>query len=259
MQFRVRFRCAAVLVTTFTAMVSGCATEVGTVRDGESAGSSGSAGMQNNAAGSSGSPSTGGSLVGPAAGSAGQTSMGGSAGGGGLGGSAGDGGTGGSAGGGSGGTAGSGGSGGATTEGHRYVRFVATSEQGGNPWTAVAEFWLSTEGSQLIDRETWLISADSEELVDESAPASAAIDGNVGTFWHTAYDGEAGDPLPHELIIDLGAAQPITGFSYQPRQDGPNGRIADWEIYLSVDGIAWGTAVDSGTFPAQTTLQKIIF
>jgi hypothetical protein len=34
----------------------------------------------------------------------------------------------------------------------------------------------------------------------------------------------------------------IAGFTYLPRQDMPNGRIADYEFYVSVDGVNWSRA-----------------
>jgi hypothetical protein len=168
------------------------------------------------------------------------------------------------AGGGAGGASGggAGGSGGAPT-GFRYARFEATSEQAGAVWSAVAELELYTTGGAAIPRAGWTITADSAELDDESAPASAAIDGDTATFWHTEWEpapDNVNDPEPpHHLDIDLGSAQTITGFSYLPRQDRANGRVKDWNFYVSTDGTNWGTAIESGTFPAGTALQRIDF
>jgi hypothetical protein len=68
------------------------------------------------------------------------------------------------------------------------------------------------------------------------------------------------DPkLPHWLIVNLGMAQNIAGFSYLPRQTGTHGRIKDWEFYLSKDGVDWGTPVKKGTFPDGTAVQKVTF
>jgi hypothetical protein len=170
-------------------------------RPGESGGTSGTG-----SGGSSGSGmiASGGTLVGPAGGgSAGQSSIGGEGGTGAVGGDA----LGGTAGAAMGGSSGTSGTGGAGNTGHRYVRFVALSEQAGNVWSAVAEFNLSTTGGQLLDRSAWTVTPDSEELDDQSAPATAAIDGLSDTFWHTGWEPTGEDaPLPHELVIDLGSS-----------------------------------------------------
>jgi endo-alpha-N-acetylgalactosaminidase len=163
----------------------------------------------------------------------------------------------------SGGMAGSGmaGSAGAGPTGHRFARFVAKSEQNGEVWSAVAELKIFTTGSMPISSANWIISADSQETDDQTAPASAAIDGNPDTFWHTAWEpeGTADAPLPHQLTIDLVATQPITGFSYLPRQDQVNGRVASWEFFVSKDGTTWGAAVKTGSFPAGAALQTVSF
>jgi endo-alpha-N-acetylgalactosaminidase len=68
------------------------------------------------------------------------------------------------------------------------------------------------------------------------------------------------DPKPpHWLTIDLKTPQTITGFSYLPRQTGTHGRIKGWEFYVSKDGVTWGTAVKTGSFPDGTALQTVTF
>jgi hypothetical protein len=210
-----------------------------------------------------GTPSTGGSAV---AGSAGTASTAGSGGGGGIagmggGGAGGMGGKGGS--GGTGGAGGSGGSGGSASTGFRYAKLVATSELAGAVWSSVAELQIMTTGNTAISRSNWVITADSQETDDEMAPATNAIDGDNATFWHTAWepapDNVNDAALPHSLIVDMVMARTITGFSYLPRQDRANGRIKNWEFYVSKDGTTWGTALKKGTFPDATTLQTVVF
>lgn len=171
--------------------------------------------------------------------------------------------TGGGGAGGTSGGAGMAGTGGMAPDHYRYVRLVATSEQGGHVWSSVAELQVMTTGGSLLDRREWKATADSEELDDQQGPASAAIDDDTETFWHSAWEPAPEDvndaKLPHALTVDLGSLHAITGFSYLPRQTGANGRIADWEFYVSVDGDAWGNAVESGSFPAGAELQTISF
>jgi hypothetical protein len=232
---------------------AGGSTAGGVSSGGTSAGTT-SAGT--NAIPMAGTPSAGAS-AGGAAGSAGGATVGGS-GGGGSGGTAGAGGAGGTAGGG-----GMAGSGGAASSGFRYAKLVALSEQAGAVWSSCAELQIMTTGNLAINRAGWAIVADSQETNNEPDPATAAIDGNTATFWHTSWAPPPNNvndaKLPHYLMVDLITAQPITGFSYLPRQTGTNGHIKDWEFYLSKDALSWGTAVKTGTFPNGTALQTITF
>ena len=49
----------------------------------------------------------------------------------------------------------------------------------------------------------------------------------------------------------------IGGFSYTPRQDGVNGRVANYEFYVSLDGKTWGTPIVSGRFPNGSKTIKV--
>lgn len=133
---------------------------------------------------------------------------------------------------------------------YRYAKLVAVSEAAGKPWSSVAELYLLGPTKMPLPRAGWKVTADSEELVDEVAPATNAIDGNPATFWHSAWVvGGMGDaPLPHELVVDLGMPQQITGFRYLPRPMGENGLILGYEFYLSTDGQNWGASVVQGSF-----------
>ncbi len=74
-----------------------------------------------------------------------------------------------------------------------------------------------------------------------------AIDGNPTTIWHTNWEPMA--PPPHYLLLDLKKALPLHGLTYLPRQDMANGRIAQYEVYVSADGETWGPPVAAGTWP----------
>ena len=88
---------------------------------------------------------------------------------------------------------------------------------------------------------------DSQETGCINEPATNAIDGNPATMWHTEWCKSA-PATPHEIQIDLGAIYSINGFQYLPRQDSfSNGDIANYEFYVSADGVNWGPAVASGT------------
>ncbi|HEX5221035.1 MAG TPA: Ig-like domain-containing protein [Verrucomicrobiae bacterium] len=142
---------------------------------------------------------------------------------------------------------------------HRYVKLVSDSSVNGDVWTTIAEFNVYHTNGTLLDRSGWVVTADSEEVSAETAPATRAIDGSTSTFWHTKWSGSPVPAHPHELIVDLGSPQPIGGFTYLPRQNNINGRIKDWRFHWSDDGIHWGDPVASGTFTNSTALQSVQF
>ena len=127
----------------------------------------------------------------------------------------------------------------------RYVKLEALSEINGNPWTSAAEINLLGVNGQALSRTGWQFSADSQELAGESGGVANAFDGNPATHWHTQYVGAIPVP-PHWVVINLGAGTDVTGLRYLPRVGGGNGTIANYRVYLSTDGVNWGSAVASG-------------
>src|SRR4051812_48361728 len=102
---------------------------------------------------------------------------------------------------------------------------------------------------------------DSEDLCCGSTyTATKSFDGNSTTFWHTQWSTTPPSATPHEIQINLGASYSISGFRYLPRQDGsPNGRIAQYEFYVSTDGTNWGTPVATGTLSNVSSQQEVLF
>jgi len=88
--------------------------------------------------------------------------------------------------------------------------------------------------------------------------AARAVDDDPGTIWHTAWEPQP-DPMPHHLVIDLGREQSIKGLMYTPRQDMENGRIAQYEVYVSKEVTAWGEPVASGAWPNSGSQQNVRF
>ncbi len=106
-------------------------------------------------------------------------------------------------------------------------------------------------------KANWRITyVDSQEL--DEGPAKNAIDGDVDTYWHTNYS-TTSEHYPHELQIDTGSVRTIGGFSYFPRQDGVNGRVAKYEFYVSMDGKSWGEPMAIGQFRRTSDLVKVFF
>ena len=96
-----------------------------------------------------------------------------------------------------------------------------------------------------IPKDNWsLLYTDSQE---NDGPATNAFDGDPATIWHTEWK-YTSPSHPHEIQIDLGEAYFISRISCLPRQYGVNGRIKDYEIYLTNDKNNWGSYVAKGTF-----------
>ena len=89
-----------------------------------------------------------------------------------------------------------------------------------------------------------IVNADSQL---DSDPAVNAIDGNSATIWQTA---ASADPAAsHQVTVDMGGIQRISGFTYLPRQDGVrDGIVQTYRFETSVDGTNWTMDADSGHF-----------
>jgi hypothetical protein len=86
-----------------------------------------------------------------------------------------------------------------------------------------------------------VVFADSEELVNEDASADRVLDGRIDSYWHTQWNREDA-PHPHQLVLDLGEEQVISGIQYIPRRDRINGRGNDrgrfWGLAMTEPGWA---------------------
>lgn len=102
---------------------------------------------------------------------------------------------------------------------------------------AKAVFGIASAGWRVLDCSSQQGGAEAAER---------ALDGDARTHWHSRYSPDTANP-PHHLAIDLGRAVTLRGFVYQPRAEGSNGTIADYEFHASVDGVTW-QQVAKGTF-----------
>lgn len=116
----------------------------------------------------------------------------------------------------------------------RYFEIETLNAQDGKPYAAIAEIALLGADGQPLSATGWTIAGvDSEETEKEDGSAGNAIDGQTANFWHTQWS-SASPGHPHLLVIDLGASETISGFTYTPRQGeaGAGGRIKDYRIYV---------------------------
>ncbi|MGN0865113.1 MAG: glycoside hydrolase family 2 TIM barrel-domain containing protein [Akkermansia sp.] len=91
----------------------------------------------------------------------------------------------------------------------------------------------------------------------EEGPAVNVLDGNPDTYW-TTMSGVTVASFPHDIRINLGADLALKGIVYQgaPTEDG---RVKDYEVYVSNDGRNWGEAVARGSFADSAERQEIMF
>ncbi|MCY1722481.1 discoidin domain-containing protein [Prolixibacteraceae bacterium Z1-6] len=110
-----------------------------------------------------------------------------------------------------------------------------------------------------IDKSNWsLIYVDSEETSGEDGGAINAFDGDPATIWHTEWYYQS-PGQPHEIQINLGEEYLVSNVKYLPRQNSSNGRIKEYEIYISSDKNQWGNPVISGEFAEDAGQKTITF
>ena len=99
------------------------------------------------------------------------------------------------------------------------------------------------------------VRADSEHPGNE---AFRAMDGNPGSIWHSLWRPLAAvTDLPHEIVVDLCGVYEISGFTYVPRPGARNGRIKNYEAYLSgVNTVSVPLAGDIGKPVAKGAFPK---
>jgi len=114
----------------------------------------------------------------------------------------------------------------------RYVCLEALSSQTGDEYATCAELQVLDAQGKDLSRENWkVVYADSEETDGDDGNAENVFDLQPTTFWHTQWE-SAKPKLPHQVVIDLGSEQVVSGIRYLPRQENPNGRIKDYKVYV---------------------------
>lgn len=100
-----------------------------------------------------------------------------------------------------------------------------------------------TKKVTLYPRENFkAVSVDGKNVSSEAL--SAAFDGAPASMW---ISGSA--PGSHDIVIDMGADVPVSGFIYTPRTDGKSdGTVFKYRFDLSADGEKWDKANLSGEF-----------
>ena len=107
---------------------------------------------------------------------------------------------------------------------YRYVRLLAKSEVNGG------------RGLRSPISRCWSMAAHCRGAAGRSPPTvrsrttPRSTRSMAGARRCGIRPGDRAPVHPHWLRVDLGSPQKVSGFRYQPRQDMPNGRIADYEF-----------------------------
>ena len=106
----------------------------------------------------------------------------------------------------------------------------------------------------FVDRRAWKATASSFQP-GEGDPGHV-VDGDADTIWHTRYSPDKATG-PHWITIDMAAPINVMAVLLTPRADGSNGRIHNYELYLSDDPNHWGAAVLTGAVPDEGAVQTL--
>lgn len=113
----------------------------------------------------------------------------------------------------------------------RYFCLEGLSSFDGTSVAAIAELDILGIDGKPVSRESWkVVYADSEEMREGNYTADKVFDLQESTFWQTV------DKVsyPHQIVIDLGEKQAITGFRCLPRAEkGAPGQIKEYKVYIS--------------------------
>lgn len=103
-----------------------------------------------------------------------------------------------------------------------------------------------TDESMDYDRTKTVAEAGSEYTTGGSStdgPADWATDGDTGTWWHTDYSGgNTADISQRWITLMLQEGRQIDGYRYYARGGQSNGRVKEYRIETSMDGLDWQEA-----------------
>ncbi len=108
-----------------------------------------------------------------------------------------------------------------------------------------------------LPKSEWSLQYVDSQETGQPGLAIMSFDNDPSTIWHTRWSSGT-DPYPHEIQVGLGRSYHISKFTYLTRQDGENGRIKDYELYISEDSLNWGTPVKTGQWVNTSAPQTIV-
>lgn len=108
------------------------------------------------------------------------------------------------------------------------------------------------------EKSNWTATASSEEPAEgeENGLASAAIDGDAISFWHSQWE-DATPSFPHWIEVDLGQEIYVSEIGLTRRQDAHNG-FKTFDVEGSRDGTSWVSLLENGEMQ-QEPLEMQVF
>ncbi|KAF4126838.1 galactose oxidase [Geosmithia morbida] len=115
----------------------------------------------------------------------------------------------------------------------------------------------ATPSGNTLDRSGWRVTCDAEAKGTE---CSKLVDGDNTTFWLAPAPNGTHIGLTHNVTVDLGTQQYVSGLSVEPRQDGSAvGRISRHLVLVSNDGKTWSDPVAMGNWYWDATMKVSSF
>lgn len=136
-----------------------------------------------------------------------------------------------------------------------YPLKMATEIWTYNPFTRTGGTTLiSTD----ISRSNWTIKdVSSQETTGEDGKAANMLDGNLNTFWHTAWY-YSQPSYPHSFTIDMSVSRQVSGLYFSQRQNGVNTRPKEFKVWVG-DNPDNLTYAYSGTLQNESAQQRFTF
>ncbi|MCY1722482.1 DUF4998 domain-containing protein [Prolixibacteraceae bacterium Z1-6] len=126
--------------------------------------------------------------------------------------------------------------------------------------STILPMFIEFEGEKITKVNWEIIDFSTEEPAEANwgppiqGRAAAAIDNDLGTFWHTQWDGASPD-YPHYFTVDMKDVVKINKIKTFRRQ-GDNRGQTEFRIYTSLDGVNF---VNQGTFGYDATLDSMAY
>ena len=104
---------------------------------------------------------------------------------------------------------------------------------------------------ESMDRHSWKVTSSSNENGTDEGPNELVVDNNPNTLWHSRYNANGVGTiksLPVDITFEFPKAKNIKSLVYLPRQNGENGDIKDYKIYVKKEKGDFSN-IKSGTLP----------
>ncbi len=93
---------------------------------------------------------------------------------------------------------------------------------------------------KALSRSEWSVKSSSHAAADTAANA---VDGDLGTRWRTGIRAKSGDWFQ----VDLGSPKTVSQIVLDNTADKAFDSIAKYQVYVSDDGVNWGSAIANGS------------